>query len=256
MRPKDFCVRFSIFGPFIFAILTLITAAPQAEEGFGWGDTDIGTYPDDVFVEPSSLFSDIGSDPSFSASGSWDISNGAEGSPTWSLQDSVPIAADISTSGSSCSVGDDNLFEDDSLVDDVTLQARDDGSTMCVPPKGEQLVIPSLDLFRDARPKIPQIPKKYVPPELNKPPKTKFIPPPDPRGSVVKEYGQCFLPYVTRCCCEGIYAWGSGGIWGAVIESIRECSISMLHATPQYSLPHSIADASRSCRNTQKRSIG
>lgn len=186
----------------------------------------LGTEPylDDMYYEPEQpdlFFPDPMSDTSLIASGLSDSSSSeAAGSSNW---DSL---TEFYTSESFfpqdfCQAQSENPFGDDGFADDWMLRARDDGAATCEYPKSDQT--PNLD--PDIMLRLDQnIPKVFAPLDLKKP-KKDVPPPPDPNRRIVKEYEECFLPYLTRCCCTGFSAWGDYTIWGDTLAQINECSV-------------------------------
>ena len=212
---------------FMSVTFDFISTALQSPEDLAWDDTQI--IPKDTFLEtdPSnSLPLDLGgSDSSSIASDMFDISDSdADSLLTWNSVDVIlPMEADILTLATSCPMGEGNFgfYNDGSLADDLALQARDDGTTTTICPneaKDQTMIDPAtLDLFLDPENAIPD---RFRPQDLTKPKKNGI--PPD-----VMEFGECFLPFLTPCCCEGTYSWGAVSIWGRIVTSIEACSLSM-----------------------------
>lgn len=216
--------------------LDSISADPPSTDLFALDDLSIESNPDELSLgieQPGSLPFDISPDSSFLDSGLSDSSDiDATGSSIWNDYDDASAAADLITLDSSCQMGDNFLFDDDSLTDDGILQARNDDAAMCSNPEKDQAINSDLDLFRGVKKGIPPI---FSPNEITKP--TRFGIPPDPVGSFIKEYSECFLPYLYRCCCKGPYAWAGVSLWGNTLQYIWQCSVGMYASLHDPTIP-------------------
>lgn len=232
MRAGSFSLRISLSHSLALSVtLSLIRADPPSRDLFSGDDSSIGFSPDDLYHEPRQpdlLLSDLASDSSSIVSDLSDFSSSDElDSFTWDPPIKV-IATNPFSSPSSCHTLSKGLFDDEDLVDFGKLRARDSDGATCADPNSDQTVDSDTDplpLRSEEIPKIPKIPEIFSPIDLTKP-RFRYIPP-DPPGSFVGEYGECFLPYSIRCCCSGTYAWGQMSIWGPTLEYIDQCSVGM-----------------------------
>lgn len=197
-------------------------ADPQSEDFFSGDGSSIASDPDDIFFDPKQpdpLFPDLMSDSSLMSMGSSDF---ARTDPTGSSSSDSPIEASAPDSlpfQSSCQTQSDDLFGAIGLADDEMLQGRDNNAAICADPERSQKIDHNMLLSPYTGQKIPETfrpGKKY--PELG-------VILSDPPGSFIREYGECFLPYMTRCCCYGTYSWGKASVWGPIVEQIDWCSV-------------------------------
>lgn len=192
-----------------------LSADPQSENIFSGDYSGVEFDPDDVYHEPKEpdiLLPDLVSDSSFITSGSSDSS-------TWDPSIKV-IALDAFSPPSSCQMQGRSLFRDESLANDGMLRPRENGGATCADPDSHRTIDPETESLPL---KDQEIPKIFSPIDLTKQ-ELGFIPP-DPRWGFIGEYGECFLPYLVRCCCSGSYAWGEFSIWGHTLEQIDQCSV-------------------------------
>lgn len=218
MRAKSFFMRLSLSHSLVMiATLNLIPADPLSTDLFAWDYSSIESNSDDMLYEPEQpgpLPLDLVSDSSLMASELSEFSSSdATGSSNWDSRIQV-IAPGSFPLESSCQTESNDLFSDDGLAGDGILKARDKSPATCRDQEEDQTIDSNA-------PK--NIPGVFSPADLTK--KKKYAIPSDPSGSIILEYGNCFLPYLTRCCCTGSYAWGSLSIWGYTLTQIEKCSV-------------------------------
>lgn len=223
-------MRFPRLTLVIFAPLNLILANSQPRDLFAPDDFSTEVNSDDIFGASSNLDS-LKPDPYpgsiVTTSELSDFSNSnAEEFPNLNSYDEFLLAADPPPLGSPCDMGSNVLFDDNTFAGDGTLQARDEDGALCQTREKAPPIDLNLDLFKDPEDQLRNI---LSPLDINIPaifgkPKQPYRIPPDPPGDPIKEYGKCFLPFETRCCCQGFYLWGPPGIWGLTIDQILDCS--------------------------------
>ena len=235
MGPENHCIRFAVFLCLLMmTTLNPISADPPSTDFLAFYDSSIESNPDEFSFGPDQPGSLPFDDSSFMVSALSDSSDiDAKGSYFWKDYGDTSVAADWTTLDSSCQTGDNFLFDDDSLAGDGILQARrDDDAGMCSIREEDPAIDSGLDSFRGSGINIPKI---FTPTDLTK--QKKLWIPPDPVGSFVGEYGECFLPYLSRCCCSGSYAWGGTSIWGHTLQYIWDCSVGMYAALHDPTIP-------------------
>lgn len=225
MLPNGFSLPSLLFNSLLVTVATLnlIHAGPHSEDLFSGDYSSIEPNLDDMYYEPNqpdSLLPDPVSESSLTAIEFSDLSSSeAPGSSTWDSPSEV-FAPDVADQQSSCETQSKDDFGDNSPADDEMLQARGNDAETCADPERDQ----KIDQNTHFQPfKGQGIPPIFAPVDLTKP--DLGLIPPDPSGSFIKAYGNCFLPYGIRCCCYGSYTWGEISIWGPTLEVIEQCSV-------------------------------
>ena len=221
MRPHNFALPWLISHYFtILASLDWVRANPPFLDFFPGDYSSFEPEPDDLYNgldRPQGLPPDLVADPSLMASGLLDFgSSDALGSTDWDspIEITAPNSFFLQ---SSCQMPSEDLFGDVGLADDWMLRARDNNGAACADPESDQTINFGTIIPPQFNQEIPKIPGTFSPLDIKKPQKD-TIPP-------VVEYGDCFLPFLTRCCCVGSLVWGDKGLWGFTLDRIDDCSV-------------------------------